>query len=58
VGIGVLVNPFEDAVVVPPIQDTINGSSANWGLTSGQTGYFQIVTNGNWAFFLTPPVAP
>lgn len=52
------VRPFEDDAVVPPIQDTINGSSGSWTLTSGQTGYFQIVSNGNWAFFLTPPVAP
>lgn len=48
------VRPFEDALVVPPIQDTINGSSGSWTLTIGQTGYFQIVSNGNWAFFLTP----
>lgn len=60
VGIGVLVNPFANALAIPPIQDTINGSGmfTSWGITNGQTGYFQIVSNGNWAFFLTPPVAP
>ena len=50
---GVTVIPFVNALAVPPIQDTINGSAGGWNLTNGQTGYFQIVSNGNWAFFLT-----
>ena len=53
-GIGVTVNPFANELAIPPIQDTINGYSDSWNLANGQTGYFQIVTNGNWAFFLTP----
>jgi len=50
---GVTVIPFANALAVPPIQDTINGLAGGWTLANGQTGYFQIVSNGNWAFFLT-----
>jgi hypothetical protein len=49
----VTVIPFANALAVPPIQDTINGIAGGWVLGNGQTGYFQIVSNGNWAFFST-----